>query len=222
MSRLLDRIAAAGGILFVPLVGLGYGMFISSYVPESLETPQAVADFFATHPVDAGFWVGVAMESVGMLLLLLFAMRLLGRIRAAQAADGWLAQAASAALVIALSVKYSSFAPALAGQLHHERYDAGTVAALMDINEAAYTLSWVGIGAFILLTGMGGLVTAALPQWLCVGALVTGGALVIALIVPAVWDTVLLLTLLWLIAGSVVLLRHGPSIRNAPIVPAAA
>ena len=222
MSRLLDRIAAAGGILFVPLVGLGYGMFISSYVPESLDSPQAVADFFATHPVDAGFWVGVAMESVGMLLLLLFAMRLLGRIRMAQAPDGWLAQAASTALVIALAIKYSSFAPALAGQLHHDRYDAGTVAALMDINDAAYTLSWAGIGVFLLLTGAAGLVTAALPRWLCVGALVAGGALVIGLIVPAAWDTLLLLTLLWLIAGSVVLLRRAQSTRTAPIVPAAA
>lgn len=221
MSRLLDRTAAAGGILFVLLVGVGYAVFLAPYLPESLDSPQAVSDHFASHPVDAGFWAGVAMESVGTILLLLFAMRILGRIRAAQPPDGWLAQAASAALVIALAVKYSSFAPGLAGQLHHERYEPGTVTALLDINDVAYTVSWAGIGVFLLLTGLGGLVTSAIPRWLSYGALVAGCGLVVGLVVPAAWENLLLLPLVWLIAGSVVLLRGQRTTKMTPVAQAA-
>lgn len=143
MSKLLDRVADAGGIAFVVLVGVGDTAFVAPFMPESLDAPDQVVRHLQANPVTTTFWVGVAMESLGLLALVLLAARLAERVR--RAGDGgWLPAAIVGTAVAAFAVKLGSFAPSLAA-LHVDRYDAGTVTALLDINDAAYDVSWASM-----------------------------------------------------------------------------
>ncbi len=93
------------------------------------------------------------MEFVGLLALLVFAARLAGRSRAVDRPDGWAAAAVVSLAALSAAVKVASFGPGLVGRQHYERYDAETVTAMFDLNEAAYDLSWALDGCFLLLLG---------------------------------------------------------------------
>ena len=52
VSKILDRVADAGGILFVLLVGVGYIALVAPLMPESLDSPDAVVGAPAGPPAD--------------------------------------------------------------------------------------------------------------------------------------------------------------------------
>ena len=200
MSKLLDRVADAGGILFVLLVGVGYIALVAPAMPETLASPDAVAAHLSAHPPTTSFWVGVWLEGAGLAVLVLFAARLAGRIRAVDP-TGWLPSAVVGLAVAAFGVKIFSFAPALAA-LHVDRYDAGTLTALLDINDAAYDVSWALDGAFALLLGLGARAARALPAWLAGCAVAAGLAVLIGIAVPATFEALQLVFVLWLLTTS--------------------
>jgi hypothetical protein len=218
LSRLLDRGADAGGILYLLLAGVGYGVFISPSMPQDLTSPSAVLTSLRSHPPGTAFWVGFGMESAGLLFLLLIAARLAGRIRTADP-GGWIATAVIGLAVAAFAVKLASFSPALAA-LHAGRYDAGTVTALLDSNNVSDYVSSAIDGTFVLLAGLGALAVGALPRWLAASGVVAGAATIGGVAVPPVFDSVQLLFFLWLVATSVWLLARGtrpvPVSRPAP------
>jgi hypothetical protein len=212
LSRLLDRAADAGGILYLLLAGVGYGVFVSATMPQDLTSPPAVLTYLRTHPPGTAFWVGVGMEAAGLLFLMLFAARLAGRIRTTDP-SGWIGTAVIGLAVTAFAVKLASFAPALV-TLHAGRYDAGTVTALLDSNDVSDYVSSAIDGSFVLLAGLGAVTVRALPRWLALSGVVAGAATILGVAVPAVFDSVQLLFVLWLVATSVWLLARGN--RNAP------
>ena len=207
MSRLLDRVADAGGALYLVLASVGYGVFVSSTMPQSLSSPTAVLAQLRDHPPGTTFWVGVGMEAVGLVCLLLFAARLAGRIRLAQPA-GWIAGAVLGLAVASLAVKLASFAPALAA-LHATRYDAGTVTALIDTNDISDVISTALDSGFVLLAGAAAFATRALPRWLGVGGVVAGLAMLVGVAVPGLFDSLQLVLFLWLVTTSGWLLLRG-------------
>jgi hypothetical protein len=223
VSRILDKVADAGGILFVLLVGVGYVAFVAPHMPESLASPETVAEHLRDHPPTTAFWLGVWMEAAGLVLLVLLAARLASRVRAA-APCPWVPAAVVALAVAGMTVKIASFAPALAA-LHVDRYDAGTVTALLDINDAAFDLSWALDGAFVLLLGLGALAVRALPRWLAAWTTVAGLAVVVGIAVPALFDSLQLVFLAWAVAVSGWLLvraDRGTPDRAAGPVPVSA
>ena len=207
MSKLLDRVADAGGILFVLFVGVGFIAFVAPAMPETLTSPDAVAAHLSANPPTTSFWVGVWLEGAGLAVLVLFAARLASRIRSADPA-GWLPSAVVGLAVAAFGVKIFSFAPALAA-LHVDRYDAGTVTALLDINDAAYDVSWALDGAFVLLLGLGALAARALPAWLAGFAVAAGVSVLVGIAVPATFEALQLVFVLWLLTTSGWLLVRG-------------
>ncbi len=209
MSKVLDRIADASGILFLLLVGVGYAAFVAPFSPETLTSPSDVVAFLDSHPVDWRFSVGVAMEFVGLLALVLFATRLAGRIRAATGPDNWMPAAVVSLAVLSAAVKLASFGPGLVARQHTDRYDAGTVTALFDLNEAAYDLSWALDGAFVLFLGVAALAAGSMPRWLAGWAVIAGVAIELGLAVPAMFDNLQLIFLLWLVVASSWALRDG-------------
>jgi hypothetical protein len=214
LSRVLDRTADAGGILYLLLAGVGYGVFVSASMPQELASPPAVLAYLHNHPPGTAFWVGVGMEAAGLLFLLLFAARLAGRIRTADPA-GWIGSAVLGLAVAAFAVKLASFAPALAA-LHAGRYDAGTVTALLDSNNVSDYVSSAIDGTFVVLAGLGALTVGALPRWLAASGVVAGVATIVGVAVPDAFDSVQLLLFLWLVTTSVWLLARGRRTAPAP------
>jgi hypothetical protein len=147
------------------------------------------------------------MEGAGLVLLAVFAARLAGRIRAVTPA-WWLPSAVVGIAVAGMTVKLSSFTPGIAA-LDVDRYDPGTVTALLSINHAAFDVSWALDGAFVLLLGLGALATRALPRWNAAWAAVAGAAILVGIAVPALFDTLQLVFLLWTLATSGWLLARG-------------
>ena len=87
MSKVLDRVADAGGILYVLLVFGGYVFLVAPFMPESLDSPDAALAHLQAHPPTTAFWAGIWLEGAGLAVLVLFAARIASRIRAAQ--PGW-------------------------------------------------------------------------------------------------------------------------------------
>jgi len=214
VSKILDRIADAGGILFVLLVGVGYIAFVSSSMPESLAAPEEVARHLRDHPPTTTFWLGVWMEAAGLVALVLLAGRLAARIRAAGPAS-WVPSTVVGLAVAGMTVKLASFAPALAAT-HVDRYDAGTLTALLDINDASFDLAWALDGAFVLLLGLGALAVRALPRWLAAWGAAAGAAVLIGIAVPGLFDTLQLVFLVWLLVTSGWLLLRGSRTVPSP------
>jgi hypothetical protein len=214
VSKIIDRVADAGGVLFIVFVGVGYTVFVAPHTPQDLTDPDAVVRFLTAHPPTTSFWVGAALEAAGLTALLLFATRLAVHVRAAAPASG-MPSAVVGLAVAAFTVKLSSFAPALAG-LHVGRYDAGTVTALLDINDAAFSVSWAVDGAFALLFGLAALAYRAVPRWVAGSAVVAGTAVLVGIAAPTLFDTMQLIFLVWLVATSGWLLARGSRVPASP------
>lgn len=212
MSKTLDRVADAGGILYFVLIAVGFIFLASPYLPESLESPDAVVAHLEANPPGTDLWVGLWLEGAGLAALVLLAARIAGRIRAAEP-DGWLPSAAVGLAVAAFTVKVASFAPAMVA-LHVDRYDAGTVTALLAVNDAAYDLSWALDGAFAVLLGLGTLAVRALPTWLGGLTVAAGFAVLIGLAVPPTFDLLQFVFLGWVLTVSGWLLARG---RRVPV-----
>ena len=207
MSKILDRVADAAGILYFVLVAVGYMVLVSPFMPESLDSPDAVVAHLEAHPPTAALWTGVWLEGLGLAMLVLLAARLAGRIRAVDPA-GWLPSAAVGLAVAGFTVKFASFAPSLAA-LDVDRYDAGTVTALLGVNDAAYDLSWALDGAFALLLGLGAMATRALPGWLAGLTTAAGVAALVGIAVPATFEVLQFVFLIWVLVVSGWLLARG-------------
>jgi hypothetical protein len=215
VSKILDRIADAGGLLFIALLTVGYAAFVAPHMPESLTAPEEVARHLRDHPPTTAFWLGVWMEAAGLVALVLLAGRLAARIRVA-APTSWVPSAVVGLAVAGMTVKLSSFAPALAA-LHVDRYDAGTLTALLDVNDAAFGLAWALDGAFALLFGLGALAARALPRWLAGWGAIAGAAVLTGIAVPGLFGTLQLVFLIWLlVASGWLLVRGGRTAATAP------
>jgi Domain of unknown function (DUF4386) len=206
VSKVLDRIADAGGILHVLLVFGGFAFLVAPHMPESLDSPEAVMDHLRSHPPTTAFWAGIWLEGAGLLALVLLAARLASRIRVAR--PGWWVPSAVVGLAIAgVTVKVGSFAPGLAA-LEIDRLDATTVTALLGINDSSVAVAAALDGTFVLLLGLGVLATRSLPRWLSAFTLAAGAGLLLGTAVPAL-DSLHLIFYVWALTVSGWLLARG-------------
>jgi hypothetical protein len=214
VTKLLDRIADAGGILYVLLVFGGYVFLVAPHMPESLDSPEAALAHLEAHPPTAAFWAGIWLEGAGLAVLVLLAARVAARIRAASP-GWWLPSAAVGLAVAACMVKIGSFAPGLAAL---QGDDAPTVTALLRVNDAAVGVTAALDGAFVLLLGLGVLAAGALPRWLSALTVAAGLGQLVSVAVPGL-DSLSLLFFAWAVAVSGWLLVRGS--RGAGVEEAA-
>jgi hypothetical protein len=213
VTKLLDRVADAGGILHVLLVFGGYVFLVAPFMPESLDSPEAALAHLREHPPTTAFWAGIWLEGAGLLALVLLAARVASRLRAVRS-DWWLPSAVVGLAVAGVTVKVGSFAPGLAA-LEIDRFDAATVTALLSINDAAVGVAGALDGAFVLLLGLGVLAVRALPRWLSAFTVTAGIALLLSVAVPAL-DSLQLLFYVWLLVTSGWLLARGSRTAQVP------
>jgi hypothetical protein len=208
-STISRRIGAASGIAYVGLVLVGNALDTAgSKVDESSSAAAILADLRDHNGLTAH--VGIAMELLGFLALVGFVAYLAGLLRNAEGRDGWLAGAALNAGLLTLAVKVSSLAPMIAAYARLDAIDANTARTLVDINNAAFFVSLGTTAALVGFASLSALASGALPRRLAtIGA--TLGGLGLATLAfgydgPAVLP--FLLSLLWLAAVSIVLVRR--------------
>ncbi|MCW2740831.1 MAG: hypothetical protein JWR45_1253, partial [Blastococcus sp.] len=134
--------------------------------------------------------------------------------------DWWLPSAVVGLAVAGCTVKVGSFAPGLAA-LEVDRFDARTITALLRINDAAVPVAAALDGTFVLLLGLGALVTGALPRWLSAFTAVAGAGLLLATAVP-VLDALQLIFYVWALVVSGWLLARGSRTTATAAEPAVA
>lgn len=204
MSTPLDRLADAGGILYLLLAFGGFAFLVAPHLPPSLDDPDAVLVHLQANPPTAALWAGLWLEAAGLAALVLLAARIASRIRSAQP-GWWLPSAVVGLAVAAFAVKVGSFAPGLAAL---EIDDATTATALLSVNDAAVGVTSALDGAFAVLLGLGTLAAAALPRWLSALTVAAGLGLLGSVAVPAL-GALSLLFLVWALAVSGWLLARG-------------
>ena len=164
-DRIWWRLAAASGILYVALglahshggggVGLGDSRAsIASWVGGTLG-PRGVN------------WIGVYTGILGLLCLVVFAAVVAAAIRRREGAQPWLSNATFGAGLVAVAVKLASLPAAFAlAYRAHEGFEPQLAAALTDMNDFSFVLTWPLLALMIGAAAIGILRYAPLPAWL--------------------------------------------------------
>jgi hypothetical protein len=194
-ERILPRLGAASGVLFVVLL---FGPSLSGS--------------------DSQFVV--ALELLGLLLFIPFLGYLWSVLRAAEGPSGWLSATALGAGLVGITMKLASIGPGWAAR----DFDDGTAIhkALDRMNEVAFVAQMLPDGVMLAAIAIVALKTSALPRWLGWLAAVAAPLLVVnGMFLDAEFGPAFLLFLLWTLLASVVLTVRPSAVRSqaAPVTP---
>jgi len=211
-SRTLERLGAASGLVGALMGPLGFGLFGSSALGQSLQggSRASIASAVAV-PVPATGFLGISLDFVSSFLLILFAARLWARLRRAEGDPGWLSMAALAGFILGIAASFGDKVAfyALAVQAGHG-LDVEEAMTLGGIAMASFNLAFFYITIlFVGCAAVVGLRTHALPTWLSWGGAVIAVLNLVSLLVPptiAIPQIGFPLFFLWLLAASLVML----------------
>lgn len=211
-DRLLERLGAASGLVGVVLGPIGFSLFGSTALGDSLNgaSMQSLAAAIAA-PAPAQAFLGNSLDVLSSCLLILFSARLWARLRRAEGSPGWLSIAALVgfAIGIAASLADKVAYSALAAQAGHglELQEAIT---LRDVAMLSANLGFLYIGILFLgCTAAVGLRANAFPGWLSWGGAAIAVVNLVSLLMPptvAIPPLGFPLLFFWLLAASVVML----------------
>jgi hypothetical protein len=198
-------LAASSGLLFVVLAD--YRMIRGSdpASPDLASSGRSIVSYAAGHP-PGPVWV----ELLALLLLLVFALVLYGRLRSAEPAPGAIGAGVLVGGVLAVSLKIASFPAVMVLYSRGGETDPATAYALSASNDYAFMFSLVGQAFMLGAVGVGGLLYGGIPRWLAA----SGGAVGVALFVNAAANLSTgnlffvgeLLFLLWVVVASITLM----------------
>jgi len=142
--RWLPRLAASSGLLSVILVVVREPRGSDPNAPDLTSSGQGIVRYAAGHPPGP-----VWLELLALILLLIFAIVLYGRLRSAEQAPGAVATGVLIGGVLAVSLKIASFPAAMVLYSRGGETDPATAYALMAMNDYAFMFSLVGMALFI-------------------------------------------------------------------------
>jgi hypothetical protein len=178
-ERILPRLGAASGVLFVVLL----------FAPASSGSDSPVV---------------VALELTGLLLFIPFLGYLWSVLRAAEGPGGWLSATALGAGLVGITMKLASIAPGWAARDFGEA--TATHKALERMNEASFIAQMLPDGVLLAAVALLTLKRGALPSWLGWLAAVAAPLLLVnGMFLDADFGPAFLLFLLWTLLASVVL-----------------
>jgi hypothetical protein len=223
--RWLTRLAASSGLLFVVLAD--YRMIRGSdpASPDLTSSGQSVVRYAAGHP-PGPVWI----ELLALILLLVFAIVLYGRLRSAEPGPGAVATGVLVGGLLAVSLKIASFPALMVLYSRGGETDPATAYALSASNDYAFMFSLIGQAFMLGAVGVGGLLHGGIPRWLAA----SGGVVGVALFINAAANLSSgntffigeLLFLLWVVVASITLvIRAGapsPSLARAEVAAARA
>lgn len=201
--RTADRLGAAAGAAFVICMLAGNSM-TESVVPAD-GSPAGTAAHLAAQAASGVVQLGLALELVGLLLLVWFAATLAG-LGGRRSAGGTLPFVVAGAGVLVAGVKLASAAPYLAA-LAADGLSNEVRHALVETNGAGFVLTWLPyallVGGAAVLLRREGLVGRVLAG---AGLVLAGLGLVVGLVGSSSPQTAVpvpfLLSLLWTLAAS--------------------
>ncbi len=227
LDRLWLRLGAACGILYIVLSILGHEVLGGGGEAPIAGAPRAqITSYFANNPPTAQTWMGVYIELVGLVLFVFFLGSLYGVLRRAEGEGGWLSAVAFGGGLLSVAVKLAS-APAVIAAYYRasEGLDPQLAAALVDMNNASFVVTWATNAVLLAATAIVVIGTGALPRWVGWMAAVLSAGLLVGAAVPTSGGAFLpmLLFMIWILATSVVLIRRagGPSRSQVAAAPAA-
>ena len=221
VDRLINRLGAAAGLLYAVLVLVGVNAFPKGNAG-ILAPRQEIAREVAAHPADAGFWTGIFLEGLGLLVLIFFLARLWGVLRSAEGGSGWLSMTALGAGLVSVAVKLASFPLGTVAfyEVRGGGLDPQLAATLIHANDISFVATWAVDAVFLAATAATALRTGALPRWAGWSAAAIAplmlGAVAMATSGSAQLPTALFL--IWIVGVSIHLLRRPDEVAEAASV----
>ncbi len=225
-DRAVERLGAASGLVGVVLGPIGFSLFGSSAIGQSLNggSKESLAAAIAA-PAPAQAFLGTSLDVLSSCLLIVFAARLWARLRRAEGNPGWLSMAAMAGFVLGI-------AGSLADKIAFSALDAQAghglqvqeATTLRDVAMVSANLGFLYIGLLFLgCAAAVGLRAHAFPRWLSWSAAAIAIVNLVSLLVPPTINFPRLgfpLLFLWLLAVSLfMLIRPGtrPVVTRSPV-----
>ena len=207
-DRPIPRLAALSGLIAVVLVFAGSGIGGSS--PDLGASRATISAWVATQHATTGGYAGGLLELLGILAMIVFAATLWSVLRRAEAGDGILPATAFGAGLVSATLKLASLPAAFAAVWRSRQgFDPQLATALIDMNNVAFVLTWtvdavmLGAAAIVILK------SRALPRWLgWLGAVAAAISLLSAPVADRVPPVGILLTFVWIVSVSVMLVRR--------------
>jgi hypothetical protein len=190
-DRSLERIGAACGIVYVVLAYIGSGLGVP------------------------GSAVGTTLVLVGFLALLIFLSSVWSAMRRAEGGSGWLSATAFGAGLMSITIGLESAAPLLVARYRAGGLDPQLARSLHDVEEASYFLGFLPLAVLLAAFAIVAIRPGPLPGWLgWVGAALSAAFLAGGLLgtfdLASEWaQAPMLVYPIWVIATSVVLIRHA-------------
>ena len=197
-DRLLERMGAACGILYVVLLIVGPSI-------GGLTSPVA---FF--------------LEVLAFLFFLFFLGRLWSALRRAEGGSEWLSATAFGAGLMAITIKLASAAPVLAARHRAgDGLDPQLARTLQDMNDASFVLTFFPLAVLLAAFAIVAMRSGALPRWLgWIAAVISvafiAGGMAGSANLKSEWSGLpMILFTVWVIATSIVLIRREIEPRAA-------
>jgi hypothetical protein len=217
-NRIVPRSAALSGVVAVVLLFAGSGLSGSS--PDLTASRAKIASWLVSHPMTTGRVVGGFVELLAVLALIVFAATLASVLRRGEGDHAILSNTALGAGLLSAGIKLVSVPAAFAAVWRTKQgMSLELASALVDMNNVAFVMTWavdaVMLGAAAIVIVRSGI----LPRWLGWFAGVTAAVSLATVPVAAKAPPLgILLTFVWLILTSVVLLRNRvPAPRAAAV-----
>ena len=218
VDRRINSLGASAGLLYAVLVLVGVNAFPKGNAG-ILAPRQEIARDVAAHPADAGFWTGIFLEGLGLLVLIFFLARLWGVLRSAEGSPGWLSMTALGAGLVSVAVKLASFPLGTVAfyEVRGGGLDPQLAATLIHANDISFVATWAVDAVFLAATAATALRTGALPRWAGWSAAAIA-PLMLAAVAMATSSSAQLPTalfLIWIVGVSIHLLRRPDEVADA-------
>jgi hypothetical protein len=215
----LTRLGAACGTAYVVLAILANDV-LGSGSPDSTATAHEIGTWWRTNPASTRDWALGMVELGALLCFPVFVIVLAWILQRADGGRTWLPWAVLGLGLMSATVKIASAAPVFALVWRADNgISDGLAAALVDMNSAAFVLTWA-LDA-VMLAAAGGVIlsTRCLPRWLGWWALATAPLLLVNVPLAVNGPPLFLLALIWIVATSLTIAIRGeraPALATAP------
>ena len=176
--RWLTRLAAGSGLACIVLASIPTGGSDPN-APDLTSSGQSIVRYAAGHP-PGPVWV----ELLALILLLVFAIVLYGRLRTAEPAPGRGRDRVLVGGVLAVGLDLASFPASMVLSGRGGETDPATAYALFAMGDYAFVFSLLGQAFMLGAVALGGLLYGGVPRWLAA----SGGVVGVALFVNAAAD----------------------------------
>lgn len=216
--RWLPRLAAGSGLLFVVLASLPNLRGSDPASPSITSSGESIVRYSAGHAPSASLTV---LFLVALLMELVFAIVLYGRLRSSEPAPGAVATGVLVGGLLAVSLDLASFPASMVLNSRGGETDPATAYALYAMGDYAFVFSLLGQSFMLCAVAAGGLLYGGVPRWLAASGGVVGiGLFVNAAIGLTSTNSFFLgeaLFLLWMVVASITLMIRTGVPSKSPI-----